>query len=172
VKGIYYGQSLEAEDADGETINIGNDAPAAYKAIISVNQDFLKFTSLWLEYGSYEQGFWARNGINAGIMDFPDYAGKSNGKTALGGVGSRLLNDTTMYRIAAEQAWNEKWTTYLFYTAYDVDTKDTFNHYGLAVGYRLNPNVAFGLAYSAFTYEDAFGFEDESNIHFRTVVTF
>ncbi|MDR1377294.1 MAG: S-layer homology domain-containing protein [Synergistaceae bacterium] len=170
LKGVYYGQSHKVED-DATGVSVLDDSFSAYKIIVQAKQDLLKFTSLWAEYGHYEEGFWARDSINGGIMDDPDFSGKSSGKGFLG-AGNTLDHDLKMWRVAAEQVWNDKWSTYLFYTHYDVDTRDDFAHYGIGASYRLNPNVAFGLLFTTYKYGDAFDAENEQVIRFRTNVTF
>ena len=39
----------------------GGDSPKAWKAIVDVKQDALKFTSLWLEYSKWDASFATTN---------------------------------------------------------------------------------------------------------------
>jgi predicted porin len=78
----------------------------------------------------------------------------------------------TVWRIAAQQEWTDKWTTFLYYANYNFDSIDAdIKQYGLGVTYQLNPAVILGLAYNKFDLDD-FGVNDQSTIRFRTQVSF
>ncbi|NCC91453.1 MAG: S-layer protein, partial [Spirochaetia bacterium] len=56
-RGAYFMEDLDTAYRAGE------DSPKAYKAILDVKQDALKFTSIWLEYAHFDEGFnvWNNN---------------------------------------------------------------------------------------------------------------
>jgi hypothetical protein len=57
LKGIYYFQNL-GDDIRGADVE---DSPKAWKAVLDVKQDLLKFTSLWLQYEQIDNTFTGLN---------------------------------------------------------------------------------------------------------------
>jgi len=169
LKGMFYYQDRQIEDTNGN--DFYSDSVQGYKGIIEVKQDFLKFTSLWLEYVHAPQGFWFASGGGALFNEW-DFSSASYASRTL--FTSNVLNsDLNVARVAARQQWNSKWATFLFAGMFDVDLLDAkFYEYGGGINYRLNPNVDFGLTYVGFSYSDEFGGENESQIRFRTQVSF
>jgi hypothetical protein len=169
LKGMFYRQSVDLEDPE-TAVTLADDSTSAFRVVVDVKQEALSFTSLWLEYNHLEQGFMLPSGAEGLFNDY-DFAGRN--AINMVSVGTILYSDLNIWRIAAQQKWNEKWTTFLFYANYDVDVFDaSFKEYGLGVAYQLNPNVLMGLSYAAFSYDDVFGTENDSQIRFRTQVTF
>ncbi|MDR2180438.1 MAG: S-layer homology domain-containing protein [Synergistaceae bacterium] len=168
LKGIFYHQKTDVElEATGEEVD--TDDSNAFKLIVDVKQDLLKFTSLWLEYNKIDAGFYLPSGRGALFNDYDTISWKAS-SIAEGNV---VQSDLNIWRIAAQQQWTEKWSTFLFYANFDVDAVDAnFNHYGLGVNYQLNPAVLLGIAYTQISYDDEFDLNDESQIRFRTQVTF
>ncbi len=169
VKGIFYHQKAKTEHitnnrwedygygiADG---NSWQDDANHWAAIIDVKQEALKYTSLWLEYGQYKKGFTGRNDSFIFYSDLIGY------QTA--------PEDIKYWRIGADQEWNEKWTTYLFYYGYDIDFANSRKpkEFGLGVSYKLNDSTTFGLNYMHADADTAN--DDKDNVvRFRTKVTF
>ena len=166
LKGIYYHQQMNGDvwrtgasgaygwhDADHDNAN-------AWKVVVDVKQDLLKFTSLWLEYGQMDRGFFVPAGLTAGAVF----------------AAAELDNDTTMeddlkyWRAVLGQEWNEKWSSHLFYFGYDFDRYDDLKEWGLGVTYQYDPSVAFGLNFVKVDWDGDRG--DDHVVRFRTQVTF
>ncbi len=167
-KGIFYHQDWSTQlaannrwqdagygfnDDKGEAVEDANH----WAVIVDVKQPALKYTSLWLEYGQYDQGFQTRAGGT--IMYGP--AGASS-----------YQDDIKYYRIGLGQEWNEKWATHIFYYGYDFDQADNApKEMGLGVQYNLNDSTTMGLNYLHYD-PDAKDADDDNVIRFRTLVTF
>jgi len=191
VKGVYYvqnqGRTLAEFNSNAEKGTSGYDDKAtAWKAIIDVKQEALKFTSLWLEYVQMDNNFIAASSITGSN---PTY----------GGWGANILvnrpyntNTATIMFARADQRWNDKMRTFLRYVTIDHDTRgvDNATNWGLGVGYRLTPAVEFELSYDKIDYGNGYqgaynnGYDvaarpgvgarngDDNVIRFRTYVTF
>jgi hypothetical protein len=197
-KAIYYQQSYGDTIAYGfetdPTVLYGDsdDSASAWKVILDVDQEALKFTSAWLEYGQIDNNFITNE-------RFAIYSGEIGVGATYADGGASLLanmpnntNNTTIYGIRLDQEWNEKWRTYLRYFAADHDTAylDDAVNWSIGVGYRLNDAVEFELAYDTIDYGDSnFDFDgsnviednernlggrfgDDHVIRFKTYVTF
>ncbi|MDR1509242.1 MAG: S-layer protein, partial [Synergistaceae bacterium] len=154
LKGLYYYQDIDLRDADNTN---------AWKIILDVNQDLLKFTSLWLEYAQFEEGFWVNNqpyAVNDGLL----------GYIAPGGM---FLEDTTVFGVRAAQQWSDKWSTWERYWVADPDdwSDAETNNFTFAVGYQYSPAIYFELAYDVLD-SDGYGYDSDSLIRFQTVVNF
>lgn len=182
-KGIYYYQDVDAELWDGAVWFdqvAGNDLfdnTKAFKLILDVKQDALKFTSLWLEYSNYDQNFIIPTGT-ASLFHEELY---NNNKV--------VPYDLSVWRIAGEQKWNDKWTTYFYVAGYKFEDGASWTDLGgraylddakalqwaLGVRYYYNPNVSFGLSYSDLNWKseaENAGYRDDHVLRFRTQVTF
>jgi hypothetical protein len=170
-KGQYFVQDLD------DLVGLADDSPTAWKAIIDVKQDALKFTDLWIEYAQIDQNFMFMNAdpyawaLQASIFGAPHYAGV--------GVGAALA-DTTVLNIVAKQKWNDQWWTYLRYINVDVDNLgsiDTsfvdYSGYTASVRYNYTPNLWFEVGYDKIDCDaiDEVGWDD-SMVWFRTTVNF
>ena len=180
LKGIYYHQNYDTEvlNAAGLWVDaLADDDYNAWKFIVDVKQDALKFTSLWLEYAHYEQGFHVLTG-----SDTLFHSGWDSGYM-------NVPFDLNVWRIGARQEWNEKWATFLFVAGYKFDegarlAPQLFRdakalEWGLGVTYQYNPNVVFGLQYTKIDWNDdaelditTMPYADEHVFRFRTQVTF
>ncbi len=172
LKGIYYYQDL------GDTYawisnNMQEDSPSAWRVILDVDQEALKFTSAWIEYGQIDNNFQRMTETNP-------YTG----------LGADLLfnqprntNTTKVYGANLQQQWNDKWRTFARYYFADYDTVnlDDATNWTLGVAYRLNPAVEFELAYDQIDYGNDRGntgagtnarIDDDHIIRLRTFVTF
>ena len=93
LKGIYYFQNIGNDLARGEDF-IVDDSPKAWKAVLDVKQDLLKFTSLWLQYEQVDNSFYGLNPQNN--MDWG---------RAISVTDNKPMNDnsTKIWMIGAEQ---------------------------------------------------------------------
>lgn len=164
LKGIYYWQNTDQfwGDADGK----------AWKAILDIKQEALKFTSLWVEYSQQDNDFIGAYSDRYAIGDGTyDYVGRNidwsdpNGRTK-------------WWFVKAAQQWNEKWSTFVRFAHADFDTDwlDNATEWGLGIGYQYTPAIYFELAYDQVDHGDsALAFADHGKDHvlrFRTNVNF
>ncbi|MDR3076906.1 MAG: hypothetical protein LBU26_06360 [Synergistaceae bacterium] len=160
-KGIYYYQSQ-----DDNLVNVDEDSANAWKAILDINQDLLKFTSLWLEYGQRDNNFAYDN------YAYDHYGGNASANEPTN------TNTSKIIFVKAAQKWGEtKWDSYLRYMHVDYDTTgiDDFQQIGVSIGYQWNPAVHFELLYDNLDYGNDVGnsrVDDDHVIMFRTQVAF
>jgi len=181
-KGAYF-----MEDFDGPNIAGVNfdDSPSAYKAIIDVSQDALKFTSLWIEYAKFDPNFHIANGPwNAYGADLTpnlyDVSPVNN------------VFETEVIFARLEQKWSDKWVTYQRYGQFDHSPEAyaemtgsyDITNWTFGVQYWYTPTVMFELAYDDVDYDDGWrtseedggwgdsGLKDDSLIRFRTHIFF
>ena len=171
LKGTFYHQKWDTEVVDDyvDDNNVthyywrdtGNDANH-WSVIFDVSQEALKYTSLWLEYGQYDQGFHTRSG-SAIFYSGSDYLDFADAPV-----------DIKYWRIALGQQWTDKFATHLFYYGYKLD----FNAFdwkpkemGLGLQYKLNDYTTMGLNYVHVDVDDAYDKNDDI-VRFRTLVTF
>jgi hypothetical protein len=159
LKGIYYYQDIDLDESFvGEWDNTH-----AWKAILEIDQDLLKFTSLWLEFAQFEGGFLLKNqpyAVNDELLKY----------IAPGGV---FLRDTNVFGVMATQQWNDKWSTWERYWVADPDDwgDAETNNFTFAVGYQYSPAIYFELAYDVLD-ADGYGWDSDDLIRFQTVVNF
>ena len=154
LKGAY-----DMEDIDGAAI----DDPKAFKVILDVSQDVLKFTSLWVEYAKLDQGFY----IDRSPWSFSDVLWPGNVS-----MGVTLPDDVDVLFVKAKQKWNDKWSTIERYVKYDIDNFWDAKEWSVAIGYQYSPNLYFELAYADM---DGSFFDpnyDNNQIRFRTLLNF
>jgi hypothetical protein len=135
----------------------------AWKVILDIDQDLLKFTSLWLEYAQFEGGF---------LLQKEPYAVEGNLLTYIA-PGGMFLDDTTVFGVRAKQQWNDKWSTWERYWKADPDDFGVLetDNFTFAVGYQYSPAIYFELAYDKLD-SDGYGWDDNDLIRFQTVVNF
>lgn len=195
IKGMYYYQKMDAEyvDADangnlgwydfgyGVNDNTGKivDNAKHWRAIIDVKQEALKFTSVWLEYGQYDAGFYAPEGMDA---LFPSESSVLK-RYLVDGSTPQMGSDMKYWRVVLGQQWNDKWATHLFYYGYKVEDAylNSNNDYesakpsefGVGVQYKLNDYTTMGLNYMHVDSDGPDTDEKKDNvIRFRTAVSF
>ena len=164
LKGMYYWQNLGTDLAGGF-----DSSPNAWKAILDVKQDALKFTSLWIEYSQQHNNFWSalndRYAIGGSNYDF---------------AGANLVNDNGTSKflfVTAGQKWNDKWNTFLRYANFKADSVgvDDATEWGAGIGYQYSPAVKFEVAYDQVDHGTGInnGIDGkESVFRFRTNVSF
>jgi len=176
-KGAYFMQ-----DHDGPNVPDFDDSPNAYKAIIDVSQDALKFTSLWIEYAKLDPNFhtayqpWSAYGaeVTPALMESP--------------IDNKF--ETEVIFVYLQQKWSDKWATYQRYGQFDHSPEGYANLMGsyditnwtFGVQYWYTPTVMFELAYDDVDYDDGWrredggwgdpSLKDDSLIRFRTHIFF
>lgn len=194
IKGTYFYQKIDSEavmdDGTGqlawydfgyginENTNKRVDNAKHWSAMIDVKQDALKFTSIWLEYGQYDAGFYAPQGMST---FFPSESSTLK-KFLIDGATPMLNTDMKYWRVYLGQQWNEKWATHLFYNGYKMEDVDDGkggdysakpSEYGVGVQYKLNDYTTMGLNYMHVDNDGIEGETKEDNvIRFRTAVSF
>lgn len=184
LQGIYYFQDLDeglmngayATGQNGWVNNVNaygpatEDSPTAWKAVLDIKQDLLKFTGLRFEYMQQDNTF-------IGVRN--PYSFDALTGNAANITDNMPWNDGTsdLFFILAEQKWNDKWSSYLRYQQADFDTDglDDAKGYGIGITYQYTPAIAFRLAYDEVDYGDnnAQGFNDKDHvIQFRTAINF
>lgn len=168
VKGVYYTQNADSALPSAKQYGDSSDA---WKAVLEIGQDTLKFTSLWIEYNQQDNNFLGihneRFGIGGSGCDFP-----VSGNKPLNG------NTSKYFFVRAEQQWNDKWSTRLRYAHVDYDTAgyDDATEFEVAAIYQYTAAMAFELLYDKVdfgntTAPDAWSGDDHVII-FRTTVNF
>jgi hypothetical protein len=173
-RGIFYHQKMDTDILNGTNWNNngyfglvdgnGNivDDANHWALMLDVKQAALKYTSLWLEYGQYDQGF-----INKGDKGI-----------ATSGVifGRQALSDIKYWRIALGQEWNDKWATHIFYYGYKFDVAGGNDwkpsELGLGVQYKLNDYTTMGLNYVHVKDATGNNGDDDDLVRFRTSISF
>jgi len=171
-KGAYFMQ-----DHDGPDDPTFDDSPNAYKAIIDVSQDVLKFTSLWIEYAKFDPNFRTVYGPwdNYGAELTPNL------------IGSAIDNvfETKVLFAYLEQKWSDKWVTFQRYGKFDhspeayagLDGSYDITNWTFGVQYWYTPTVMFELAYDDVDYDDGWqqldeDLRDDSLVRLRTWIFF
>jgi len=161
LKGVYYFQDYDGDDYDDSNQN-------AWKVILAVDQDLLKFTSLQLEYAQIDGKYnlW-RDPYTLYGFGLPN---KQKGEKV------------KIVGVKADQKWGEtkKWDTWQRYymASYDADEWDDIHNIGVGIGYQVNPDVHFGLGYDYVDWKTAGRYGEKANeksdhlIRFQTTVAF
>jgi len=177
-KGAYYMQ-----DHDGPNGVVGgfDDSPNAYKAIIDVSQDTLKFTSLWIEYAKFDPNF------HTAHSPWDAYGAELTPN--LTGPAVSNVWETEVLFVMLQQKWNDKWVTYQRYgtfghdiegyaaSKYGPDRSYDIDNFTIGVQYWYTPTVMFELAYDDVDYDSGWqqvdtDLKDDSLVRFRTHIFF
>ncbi|MEG1641566.1 MAG: S-layer homology domain-containing protein [Synergistaceae bacterium] len=167
-KALFYRQNIDSGVAEA---NGWNDSATALKYILEIDQELLKFTSLWIEYNEQDNNFLGIRIERFGI-------GGSSWNYAVSGNKPYNNNRGKYLYIKAEQEWSEKFSTRLRYTHVDYDTEnyDNANEYGAAIIYRYTPAIAFELMYHYVdfgnTTEPEAWRDSDHVVIFRSIVNF
>ena len=151
-----------------------------WAVMFDVKQEALKFTSLWLEYGQFDEGF-TNTKADAGRFF---YSGSDivNDYYTLGGI--MAAYDIKYWRIALGQQWTDKIATHIFYYGYNVKnggyTTGNGKHdakpkeIGVGVQYKLNDYTTMGINYVHVDndYGKPNAEEKDNIVRFRTSISF
>ncbi|WP_286677308.1 S-layer homology domain-containing protein [Aminobacterium sp. EBM-42] len=163
LKGAYFKEDLD--DLIGEK-------PAAWKAILDVKQEALGFTSLWLEYVDFDEGFFT---LTSGPWDDYGAAAYNVARYFAGAPDLYYMGvwDNVLF-VRLNQKWNDQWSTFQRYFAGDaryVGSEDTKN-WTIGVKYYYTPALSFELAYDKIENSGTEAGNDDNVIRLRTRVTF
>lgn len=177
-KDIAFRGMYAAEDWDvNNNVLPGGDDPKAWKAIVEVKQDALKFTSLWLEYSMWDASFASANPF----LNYADGPGTGFDNT---GVMPMMMDPTrnselTYLHAGLSQKWNDQWTTFERYVAVDFDENNCaaytdLSSYMIGVRYYYTPALFFEFLYDKVDYDEVAGtaWKDDNMFRFRTQVSF
>jgi hypothetical protein len=169
--GAYYMEKLD--DRKELLGKLGEDDPKAWKVILDVSQDVLKFTSLRAEFGKYDGGWYIQNGT--GPMAFHSDMDKDY-------TGGFYETDTKFFKVSAIQKWGAKFSTYERYAHLDQDEDKKIGIKGgkakelqFGVGYQYSPNLQFLLDWTKRDGKVDKGTVkeyDDKVLRFRTVLNF
>ena len=176
LRGIYYWQDLGDDITTYTGLSAGSTetSPKAWKLVLDVKQDLLKFTSLWVEYSQQDNTFYGltnRYSIGGGVYD---YVGRNMDI-------SNPFGTSKWWFVYAGQKWNDKWGSFVRFATVDYDTNwlDNATEWGLGVTYQLNPAVQFELAYDQVDHGDTLSqraldgaYGKDHVVRFRTTVNF
>ncbi|MBC7077023.1 MAG: S-layer homology domain-containing protein [Synergistales bacterium] len=160
------------------TVTQTDDSPNAYKIVLNVDQSVLKFTSLWLEYANFDQGwqfftFDDRYGTTPhSAYDYHfDYSGVYLPLTYYVGA-----FETDVFRGYLYQSWSDKWGSFISYTDVSYDGTDggqiDTTHWAVGFDYWYTPSVKFTLSYEDADFDEDHSYQDDSLIRFRTWIFF
>jgi len=175
--GAYY---MEKIDAWGVSKAVDTskweDDPKAWKVILDVDQDVLKFTGLRAEYGQYDEGFFVQNGTGFMAISGSD----------LNSTGAYMANDTKFFKVTAIQKFGKKFSLYERYAQYKQDDVKTVlgddvvggkaKEFQIGLSYQYTPNLSFTVDYTKMDGQMKWGgvFKDAEDkvIRFRTYLSF
>ena len=157
LKGIYYWQRLDDGFENLSAIplsamkGVDDTSPNAWKLVLDVKQELLKFTSLWFEYSQIDNSFTLSNQQHVMNWTEREYTPSITDNRPYGWDGS-----TKIWMVGAEQRWNKKWTTFEKYEKadYGQDWADDAENFTLCVTYQYTPALAFQLVYDYIDYGD------------------
>ena len=170
LQGIYYWQDLDDTSATHDSI-MYEDSPKAWKAVLDVKQDLLKFTAFRFEYAQIDNSFLGNDPYNMGV----DTAMVPSILDNWGKAGFDYSGTTKLYFALANQKWNDKWSSYLRYAHADLDSEavDDATEWGVGIKYQYTPAIAFRLAYDQVGHGDYGAYTDTDKVvQFRTTVNF
>lgn len=143
VKGSYYWQKHDFNGWDDANL---------WRVILDVKQDALKFTSLWIEYNKFDEGYASEctdqwNNIHRGLDS------KYNVPALDGVMGA--TNDVKVLWIRADQKWNSKWGTYEQYLNAKDGVADglDMNSWAIGVVYKYTPSLTFDLGFESVKHD-------------------
>ncbi|SIN64057.1 S-layer homology domain-containing protein [Acetomicrobium flavidum] len=177
-KGAYYMEDLDlpagAKNSD--------DSPNAYKAIIDVSQDTLKFTSLWVEYAKFDPNF------HTALSPWDAFGAELTPNLTMPAVSN--VWETEALFVKLEQKWSDKWATYQRYGQFDHSLEGyakkgrlanagsfDITNWTFGVQYWYTPTVLFELAYDDVDYDEGWtevdaDLKDDSLVRLRTWIFF
>jgi len=175
-KGAYYMQDHDGPNGAAHF----DDSPNAYKAIIDVSQDTLKFTSLWVEYAKFDPHF------HTALSPWDAFGAELTPNLTMPAVSNVWETDALFVKL--EQKWSDKWATFQRYGQFGHDpegyARERFTgsyditNWSFGVQYWYTPTVLFELAYDDVDYDEGWAenvdadLKDDSLVRFRTWIFF
>jgi hypothetical protein len=151
LKGVYYYQDsdmvligVDEDDAGRPVLASYDNNFDAWKVVLKVEQDLLKFTDLQLEYAQIDALFRLWNDPYKNI-----------GNNLLANMPENDDSTVKVFGVKAAQKWGEsRWNSWIRYYHADYDDKgvDDVQNFGLGIGYQLNPAVHLELAVDYIDY--------------------
>jgi hypothetical protein len=143
-----------------------------WKIILSVSQDTLKFTNLWVEYAKRDKEFRGKFGYK--YNNFDPLADSKLGDAYYTAGSPMKAFDSKLLMIGARQQWTKKFSTYERYTQvkYDDGGIGKDKEFVVGLGYAYTPNLYFELSYNKVNYTDYADWDSDKIIRFRTVLNF
>ena len=178
-KGAYYIQ--DHDGPSGSAVHF-DDSPNAYKAIIDVSQDTLKFTSLWIEYAKFDPHF------HTALSPWDAFGAELTPNLTMPAVSN--VWETEALFVKLEQKWSDKWATFQRYGQFDHSPEGyarkarlgnasyDITNWSIGVQYWYTPTVLFELAYDDVEYDSGWrdyvdsDLKDDSLVRFRTWIFF
>ena len=158
LKGVYYWQKYSNGALMPHAVYEGavdkiDDSNHAFKVILDIKQNVLKFTDLWVEYASFTNGFGGNNGAGEHVNCY-----SIGGYMEPGIMWARPINNETakVWFVSAKQQWNKKWGTFVRFNHgnWGTDGIDNSYEWGVGVTYKMTPAITFRLAYDEIKYGD------------------
>ena len=171
--GIIYYQSTQTDDIFwGNDKTNRPDGGIAWRLALDMSQDLLKFTSLYAEYMRIPSGFYALDGIdNNMLLSDAEY-------NKLSFFDNVANHDISMWKIGANQRWNDKLSSWLFYADINGNSSEHsrlnagLRQYGFGIEYAHSNNVLLGLNYLKWDGKDSWNDKSYSRIRLTNQVMF
>jgi hypothetical protein len=183
--GAYYIEDLDEAPKAGNTAGVyglplpSEDSPNAYKVVLNVDQSVLKFTSLWVEYANFDEG-WQFFTFDESYGTTPhsaydyhfDYSGVYLPLTYRVGQ-----FEADVFRGYLYQKWSDKWGSFISYTDVSYDGTQGYDfdvsHWAVGFDYWYTPSVKFTISYEDADYGDSEpDYVDDSLLRFRAWIFF
>ena len=156
LKGLYYWEQLD----DGYTrLNeyasrlkgVADTSPNAWKAVLDVKQEAIKFTSLWLEYSQYDNSFTFSN-----LQHVMNWGERNLTPSVTSNMPYAWDGTTKIWMVGADQRWNDKWSSFEKFAKadYGKDWVDDAENFTIGVTYQYTPALAFQLVYDYLDFGD------------------
>ena len=144
--------------------SILDEDPLEWRLSFGIDQDRLRFSSLWFEFSRFDEGLTLDTGPRA-FNDDPMFSSF--------GSNDRYFypQDMDMFHMTASQRWGRSgFSTIERYARYEME-KETYDEWGIGVGFRYNPKLYF-----EFTYNDSpvqlRSDDRDRQLRFRTMISF
>jgi hypothetical protein len=173
--GIVYYQRATTDDNYWGSGSVADrpDGGVAWRAALDVNQSVLGFTSLYAEYMRTPSGFFAPEGIeNNMLLGDAEYEPVSF-------FGNVANHDISMWKIGANQHWNDKLSSWLYYADINGSASAGYSRadaglrqYGTGIEYAYGNGVIFGLNYLKWDGKDNWSDRSYSRVRLTTQISF
>ena len=171
---LYYQRAVTDDNYWGSgSVTDRPDGGIAWRAALDINQNILKYTSVYAEYMRAPCGFFAPEGIdNNMLLGDAEYEPVSF-------FGYVANHDISMWKFGANQQWSDKFSSWLYYADINGSASDGYSRldaglrqYGAGVEYVYKNGVIFGLNYLKWDGKDDWKDKSYSRVRFTTQVSF